>query len=431
MLKGFAMVGSFIMTVSLPLALGCVAGERSVDAGPDISQDFASVRSHGAQGDGAADDSAAIQAAVDTGKNVYFPSGQYRITRPIRVTGSGQTLFSYGRNQFAGSKAASTIRVADDLQGPVFAVEAHKVMFLGLSIHGPGKTSRTTAILYNKPYNSDDVDGMVIGCGISHLGVGINIVGRGLRVERSIFASITEVVKIDWPTENVTGEGLQVLPYGMRAFFFSNNRVHTCSTFVVNEGPKSRHLWGLSLTGNLLDIGDALFRGSATYSNISNNTICHTRRTPIYFKELCHSTVIANNVISGGDSPDGKRPACGIWFEGACHDVTINGNTFANIRHAGILFNADTQEHVVVNANIFNQIGLDNPSGRSVINFAKPAKHIAINANSFRPGANGAAVVISAPQGALNAVEMAANTCEDGKVLIRETRNHVPENEQH
>jgi hypothetical protein len=216
----------------------------------------------------------------------------------------------------------------------------------------------------------------------------------------------------------------------MRGFFISNNRVHTCSKFVVNEGPKARHLWGLSLTGNLLDIGDALFIGSATYSNISGNTICHTRRTPIYFKELCHSTVIADNVISGGDSPEGKRPAYGIWFEGACHDVTISGNAFANIRHAGILFNADTQEHVVVNANVFNQIGLDKPSTRSIIRFARPARNIAITGNSFRPGQDGAPIIISGPEDELKGVEIAANVCEEGKKLLIQTGGGVSDGKQ-
>ena len=414
-------LGGLVVAVCSVLLTGCATNSK-VSAGSgeaDPGSDYVSVRSYGARGDGRTDDTAAVQAALDAGKNVYFPSGQYLITRSLRVKSSGQTLFGHGRNQYAERPATSTIYVPKDLAAPVFLVDAHKVMFLGLSMCGPGKSSKTTAILYQKTQNSDDVDGMVMGCAIKRFGVGIRIVGRGLRVERSIFASITEVVQIDWPTENLAGEGLQRMPYGMRAFFFFNNRVHTCSTFVVNEGPKARHLWGLSLTGNLLDIGDALFRGAATYSNISGNTICHTRRTPILFRELCHSTVIADNVISGGDSPGGKRPAYGIWFEGACHDVTINGNVFANIRNAGILFAADTQEHIVVNANIFNQVGLDKPATRSVLQFSRPATNIVITANSFRPGPDGAPVIVAAPAGGLTGVEMTANVSEAGKTLRR------------
>ena len=56
----------------------------------DVVKDF------GAVGDGAADDTSAIQAAVDTKDRVYFPRGDYLITDTIVVTASGQVLFGDG-----------------------------------------------------------------------------------------------------------------------------------------------------------------------------------------------------------------------------------------------------------------------------------------------------------------------------------------------
>ncbi len=50
--------------------------------GPAISAD---VRSHGARGDGQADDTAAIQQAVDAGGSITFPTGTYKLTRPITI----------------------------------------------------------------------------------------------------------------------------------------------------------------------------------------------------------------------------------------------------------------------------------------------------------------------------------------------------------
>lgn len=49
---------------------------------PALSAD---VRSCGAKGDGQADDTAAIQKAVDSGSRVNFPKGVYRITKPIVI----------------------------------------------------------------------------------------------------------------------------------------------------------------------------------------------------------------------------------------------------------------------------------------------------------------------------------------------------------
>jgi hypothetical protein len=45
----------------------------------------ADIRTHGARGDGQADDTDAIQRAVDAGGDVRFPSGTYRVTRTIAI----------------------------------------------------------------------------------------------------------------------------------------------------------------------------------------------------------------------------------------------------------------------------------------------------------------------------------------------------------
>lgn len=45
----------------------------------------ADVRSLGARGDGQADDTAAIQKAVDAGGTITFPTGTYKLTRPITI----------------------------------------------------------------------------------------------------------------------------------------------------------------------------------------------------------------------------------------------------------------------------------------------------------------------------------------------------------
>lgn len=50
-----------------------------------INGAFANVLDYGAVGDGVADDTAAIQAAVTASNKIYFPSGTYLITRAIEV----------------------------------------------------------------------------------------------------------------------------------------------------------------------------------------------------------------------------------------------------------------------------------------------------------------------------------------------------------
>jgi parallel beta-helix repeat protein len=61
---------------------GTGAVQRTVES---KLQDVVSVRDFGAVGDGVADDTAAIQAAIDSGKTAYVPRGVYKITNTINL----------------------------------------------------------------------------------------------------------------------------------------------------------------------------------------------------------------------------------------------------------------------------------------------------------------------------------------------------------
>jgi len=421
------------LAAGIPLSLAAGTGFAAASADesdPARIDNFVSAKDFGAVGDGKTDDTKAIQDAVDTRRNVYFTTGMYLVTKQITIAHSGQTLFSYGTNPSKVNLNSANIIAKKDIEGSLFLVTGHMNAFIGLGMMGPGKLSQTTAIQFRKGSNSDDVDAKILNCTVKHFRTGVRLYGRGLRVGNNSFAVITDVLQIEWPAENAEGERLQVLPYGMRALFIYNNRVHTCTTFVVNEGPEAEHLWGMSLTGNLMDIGECLFRGSATYSAITDNVVCHANRTTIYFKNTCHTNVIANNVLSGSDLKDWDQPAHGIWIEGKCHDVTISGNVFAQMRQDAILFNAEVQEHVVINGNVFNQVGHDRPGERGVIRFAKPARNCSIMGNSFRPGSDGAAVCIAASENSLSGFQVIGNVCEPGKPLMsikQETTAELPE----
>lgn len=95
-LKGAALAGAAVAAGGLPMH----ADETQM---PPMGPSF-NVRQMGAKGDGIADDTAAVQAAIDAavkahGGHVYIPSGQYRITKSLvfssadrfDVTGDGRT----------------------------------------------------------------------------------------------------------------------------------------------------------------------------------------------------------------------------------------------------------------------------------------------------------------------------------------------------
>jgi hypothetical protein len=80
--------------------------------------DFVSVKDFGAVGDNSADDTAAIQAALNTNKNVYMPAGNYRVTSGLVMKSDGQRL--YGESgagwltviEWAGANGTNTITIS-------------------------------------------------------------------------------------------------------------------------------------------------------------------------------------------------------------------------------------------------------------------------------------------------------------------------------
>lgn len=71
-----------------------------------------SVKDFGAVGDGTTDDTAAIQAAIDTGNPVYIPPSTYKTTSPLTmstVASIGQRAYGAGpAREDNGSTASAT-----------------------------------------------------------------------------------------------------------------------------------------------------------------------------------------------------------------------------------------------------------------------------------------------------------------------------------
>jgi hypothetical protein len=86
---------------------------QPVPAGPKLRPPSANVRDHGARGNGLADDSSAIQSAIEARNgNIYFPPGTYRLARTVVID-----LANVGPIMIRGDGGARILMVGD---GPAF-----------------------------------------------------------------------------------------------------------------------------------------------------------------------------------------------------------------------------------------------------------------------------------------------------------------------
>lgn len=114
---------------------------------PDLAwtprSDWNNVKDHGAKGDGQADDTAAIQAAIDAlqnGATLYFPRGMYRITKTLTPAEGkrllGVTLLGHGRT--------TVLQWDGEAGGRLFWQNAGWPIssYIGLTFDGRGKAAQ-------------------------------------------------------------------------------------------------------------------------------------------------------------------------------------------------------------------------------------------------------------------------------------------------
>lgn len=95
------------------------------------------VTEYGAKGDGVTDDTAAIQAAMNASKNVFFPAGAYKITASLSPQSSSFLI---------GQGTSSTIIVATGLAGTALYAPSGRSRIDGLTIQAASVTAGSRGI---------------------------------------------------------------------------------------------------------------------------------------------------------------------------------------------------------------------------------------------------------------------------------------------
>lgn len=279
-------------------------------------QESVSVKDFGAKGDGVTDDTAAIQAAVNSGvTSVYFPAGEYIISDAIALP-SYVTVYGNGY----GSKITSTGTNKCIFYATTKTRVSISNLFLNGNLTGAGSTAAGAAGGHGINFN-DCTDVTVIGCFFDNIGRatsgsfasgirGLNVVGA--LVDRNSFLTNCG--------GGVSNTGADIsLSYACKNTRIINNRsVSEMDSFISVSGVS----YAAGDTVNHIIIGNMGSRSDASVAR--TGILCP------YDAEQTHS-VICNNHLE-------NFPANGIYVSAAASSgdddagITITGNV---IRYCG------------------------------------------------------------------------------------------------
>jgi hypothetical protein len=325
-----------------------------------------SVKDFGAVGDGVTDDTAAIQAAVASGKDVCFSYSEagasYLLTSTVNVTTPGQKLFSYGIPTEAGNA-----KIVFTNNGIGFNVTAPQVVFSNLCMEG-ARSGADIGIYAARTVNTDDIDVSVENCRFDSWSLVIRVIGRALTCLSNVFATSNKCIELSWPTSGVIATSRwQDLPWGFRATRITNNRAHSVDRFITVSGANNNAFRGALITDNQLDIGRGFFDGGIQNSIISNNVVNHSNTTIISITAGGAGLTISDNTFQGTLNVIEDSPANAILFSTGAPVIgtTITGNVISFIDIHGIRF-SDGADRCTISNNIISAIGQDSGGGSCI-----------------------------------------------------------------
>ncbi len=370
---------------------------------------FVTPQQFGAVADGVTDDTAAVQAAIDSvvGRGnqrlVVLPPGAYLTSAPLRVSSR------HGRMKLLGygTMATRTSQITLGFDGPAIEWAGTLGHIEGVAIVAAGdRTSGMIGVLVEKAANADDMDFVAASCNFTSMQVAVRQEGRGLYFLQNLVALCGAGVEVSWPQSGVEGGGPHVLPYGLRKWMITGNHFHTPTDYAIKfHGESDGQFRGAIITDNLMDIGRRLFWGSLTNSTIAGNIVEDSSRTEawdgtapapiVHITSGGHGVTISGNHFGGFEVPPGGEYTPdwqGIWPMGeravvfgpdaAMHHTTITGNTISWVWGTPLHVEGSASDSTVT-ANTFQGWNHSGTAGEAAVRIDGDATRVAIMGNAF------------------------------------------------
>ncbi|SEE57854.1 right-handed parallel beta-helix repeat-containing protein [Jiangella alba] len=384
----------------------------------------------GAVGDGVADDTAAIQAAIDAARSqlnkiVVLPPGQYKVTSTIVVGDHEYETPGEHLNRFVlrgyGMFGEESSKITFHHDGVGIRWESSLGGVHGIAFDAPVKTANNVALhVARNSANTDDTDVTIVECSFLRFQRAIESVGRGFLFTKNKIAVCTTGITISWPAGEIPGGEVHKLPYGLRKWLITDNHFHSNFDAIIFNGAPDGEFRGAVISNNLLDIGRRLFKGSLTNSTISGNVVENGNGNAII--EIAsggHNLTITGNVIGGFDTTPGAHepPIYAISFLAgvSATNVTISANTFNWLRGSPIGF-AGSADKVSITDNSFDHYNLANTTVHGAVRVQGDATRFAIVGNAFSANRNPAGLPIRV-DGTMSASNVVGNVFEQGALV--------------
>ncbi|ANK73725.1 hypothetical protein FA04_14515 [Ensifer adhaerens] len=259
---------------------------------------------YGAIGDGVADDTAEISAAIASGFNVDLSWGIYRITSKITSAVSDQDIFAQGYPRVGSDAARSaTILIDNGSLDYAFHFTGTNVVVSGIKFTSNGATT-AEPLLFQRPSGSaSDVDCRVFNCAFEGgITLGCTVVGRGLHVFKCEFGNLTRGIAIDVPASWVpNGESNDLQETAWRSYVIEDCLFHGTATWVTNTGTNKQYVRAIMMKGNLGDIGGCPFEGclvDSTY-DANNSNIGATSATVLKLHAGSRNSTVIGARVGG------------------------------------------------------------------------------------------------------------------------------------